>query len=410
MKALYLDCFSGISGDMLLGTLIDLGLEESYLTVELKKMNISGYTMHYSRKHTGAICGSDVDVVLEHETHDAHHHQHRNLSDCCEIINKSALSDWVKTMSIQVFEEVARAEAHVHGKPIDEVHFHEVGAIDSIIDIVGTFIGLEKLGIEKVYASSLHDGHGFITCAHGQMPVPVPAVAQMLASSERTIPYIQGDVTTELITPTGMAVVKTIVSSFGTMPVMDIKRIGYGTGKRDTGRMNALRGILGEQSQHKTETQDEVVLLEANIDNQTGEALGYAMNRLLCKGALDVFYTPIYMKKNRPAVKISVLARPEDEEKITEIIFLETTTLGVRVLHCPRYTMNREFIRLSTPYGQIHVKHAKRDVIEKWAPEFDDCAYLAEQNHVPLSAIYDAARQSIRHLEDKTCPQQTVKK
>jgi uncharacterized protein (DUF111 family) len=198
-----------------------------------------------------------------------------------------------------------------------------------------------------------------------------------------------------------MAIIKTIASGFGKIPVMDIKCIGYGTGKRDTGRMNALRGILGEQSQHDTDTQDEVVLLEANIDNQTGEALGYAMNRLLCKGALDAYYTPIYMKKNRPAVKLSVLARPEDEEKITDVIFSETTTLGVRVFHCPRYKMNREFIRLSTPYGQIHVKHATRDMVEKWAPEFDDCAFLAEENHVPLSAIYDAARQSILHLEER---------
>ncbi|MFT8310378.1 MAG: nickel pincer cofactor biosynthesis protein LarC [Sporolactobacillus sp.] len=401
MKVLYLDCFSGISGDMLLGMFIDLGLEETYLTEELKKMNMSDYTIHYSKKRTGAICGSDVDVLLTHDAHDMKHSHthHRNLSDCCEIIDESSLSKWVKTMSVRVFEEVAQAEAHVHGKSIDDVHFHEVGAVDSIIDIVGTFIGLEKLGIKKTYASPLHDGHGFITCAHGQMPVPVPAVAQMLASSNRTIPYIQDDVATELITPTGMAIIKTIASNFGTIPVMDIQRIGYGTGKRDTGQINALRGILGEQLQAEKNTQDEVVLLEANIDNQTGEILGYAMNHLLCKGALDVYYTPIYMKKNRPAFKLSVLAKPEDEEKITEIIFKETTTLGVRVSHCPRFKMHREFIRLSTPYGQIHVKHAIRNTVEKWAPEFEDCAYLAEEKQVPLSAIYDAAQQSILQLQ-----------
>ncbi|MCO7125213.1 nickel pincer cofactor biosynthesis protein LarC [Sporolactobacillus shoreicorticis] len=401
MKILYLDCFSGISGDMLLGLLIDLGLKESDLTGELRKMNMGGYTVHFSKKRTGAICGSDVTVMLTHEAHGKGHHHglHRNLSDCCKIIHESSLSEWVKTMSVRVFEEVAQAEAHVHGKSIDDVHFHEVGAVDSIVDIVGTFIGLEKLGIKKIHASPLHDGHGFITCAHGQMPVPVPAVAQMLASGSRAIPYIQDDVATELVTPTGMAIVKTIASKFGAVPMMNIQRIGYGTGKRSTGRINALRGILGEQGQPENSTQDEVVLLEANIDDQTGEILGYAMNHLLCQGALDAYYTPIYMKKNRPAVKLSVLAKPEDEEKITEIIFKETTTLGVRVFHCPRYKMHREFIQLATPYGQIHVKHAIRNNVEKWAPEFDDCAFLAEENQVPLTAVYDAARQSILQLQ-----------
>ncbi|MFT8318606.1 MAG: nickel pincer cofactor biosynthesis protein LarC [Sporolactobacillus sp.] len=399
MKLLYFDCFSGISGDMILGTLIDLGLDPAYLTDELKKLHLDGYSIVYSQKVTGGIVGSDVDVRLEHpeftDGHHSAHHHHRNLKDCQSIINMSSLSEWVKKQANQVFAEVAHAEAHVHGKPVEEVHFHEVGAVDSIIDIVGAFIGLEKLGVEKIYASTLHDGHGFINCAHGRMPVPVPAVAQMLASSSRNIPYEQGDISTELITPTGMAIIKTIAADFGLQPSMHLLKIGYGTGKRDTGGMNALRGILGEQVE-ATEN-DQVALLEANIDNQTGEVLGYVMNRLLGAGALDVFYTPIYMKKNRPAIKLSVLAAPTDQEKMIALILAETTTLGVRISRCPRFIMNREIVKVQTEYGMIHVKHASRNEIDKWSPEFDDCAFLAQEYQVPLAKIYEEAEHSI-HL------------
>lgn len=401
MKILYFDCFSGISGDMILGTLIDLGLDPAYLTDALKKLHLDGYSIVYSQKFTGGIVGSDVDVRLEHpEFTDGHHsepHHHRNLEDCQSIINKSSLSDWVKKHANRVFEEVARAEAHVHGKPVEKVHFHEVGAVDSIIDIVGAFVGFEKLGIEKIYASALHDGHGFINCAHGRMPVPVPAVAQMLASSQKNIPYEQDDVPTELITPTGMAIIKTIAAGFGLQPSMNVLKIGYGTGKRDTGGMNALRGMLGEQKE-ATE-KDEIELLEANIDNQTGEMLGYVMNRLLNAGALDVFYTPIYMKKNRPAIKFSVLATPADEEKMVDLILAETATLGVRVSRCPRFIMKREILKVQTEYGVIHVKHAFRNEVDKWSPEFDDCAFLAQEHHVPLAEIYEEAERSILLLK-----------
>lgn len=404
MKTVYFDCFSGISGDMILGTLIDLGVEENYLTNELKKLNLTGYHIVYSKKITGGISGSDVDVQLEDDGHDTHHghhghHSHRNLADCIDIIQKSSLSPWVKKHAELVFQEVARAESHVHGLPVDQVHFHEVGAVDSIIDIVGAFICLERLGVEKIYSSALHDGHGFITCAHGRMPVPVPAVAQMLASSDKEIPYIQEDIPTELITPTGMAIIKTTSSDFGLLPKMKVQRVGYGTGKRNTGKMNALRGILGEQVIKPN--QDEVVLLEANIDNQSSELLGFTLNRLLNEGALDAFFTPIYMKKNRPAVKFSVITKPSDIDKMVKLIFQETTTLGVRMIRCPRYTMNREFQTIKTIYGSVQVKHATLDQLEKWTPEYEDCARLATENHVPLSLIYKAAEQVIDAREVK---------
>ncbi|RYM05615.1 nickel pincer cofactor biosynthesis protein LarC [Sporolactobacillus sp. THM7-7] len=412
MNILYFDCFSGISGDMILGTLIDLGVDPADLTRELGKLPLSGYKINYSKKMTGAITGSDVDVILDHSesyhehsnnqkhadhgAHSHHHPVHRHLSDCLSIINQSPLSDWVKKNAARVFEEVARAESHVHGQPINEVHFHEVGAVDSIIDIVGAFVGLELLGVDKVCASPLHDGDGFIHCAHGLMPVPVPAVAQMLASSDRKIPYIQENIPTELITPTGMAIIKTISADFGPLPSMHVKRIGYGTGKRDTGRMNALRGFLGEQKENPVH--DEVVVLEANIDNQSSEMLGFALNRFLDQGALDAFYTPIYMKKNRPAVKLNVLAKPSEKEKMAKLIFMETATLGVRVIRCPRFIMHRDCFKVQTAYGSVQIKHATLDDIEKWTPEFDDCARLSEQFHVPLPVIYDAVQQRIHKL------------
>lgn len=417
MKTLFLDCFSGISGDMILGTLIDLGVDEKRLTGELEKLHVGGYSITFSKKITSGIVGTDVDVKLiearpcsnhhqgDHDHCQIHHHDHsgsRNLADCVSIIEKSGLSDEVKTHAIRVFEEVAMAEAHVHGKPVDQVHFHEIGAIDSIVDIVGTFIGLELLGVEKIYASPLHDGNGSITCAHGIMPVPVPAVAQMLASSERPIPYVQEDIPTELITPTGMAIIKTIASGFGKIPQMDVQAIGYGTGKRETGRMNALRGMLGESMDEPAS--DQAILLEANIDNQNGEQLGYTMNRLLSEGALDVFFTPIYMKKSRPATMLSVLSKPESKQKMIHIILAETTTLGIRTFECPRSTMNREFLTVRTKFGPVQVKHAFLDDIEKYSPEFDDCARLAISHKVPLAKVCEAAQKSIldRDWEQKS--------
>ncbi|MDD9149648.1 nickel pincer cofactor biosynthesis protein LarC [Sporolactobacillus sp. CQH2019] len=413
MKTLFFDCFSGISGDMLLGTLIDLGVDPERLSEELRKLHVDGYQLNFTQKMTSGISGTDADVQLSDDSspdqmqqHAHAHHDHsahsRNLEDCLAIINGSSLSDRVKSGAAGTFKEIACAEAHVHNKPVQEVHFHEIGAVDSIVDIVGTFIGLELLGVEKVFASVLHDGNGFINCAHGVMPVPVPAVAQMLASSERRIPYVQEDIPTELITPTGMAIIKTIAADFGKMPLMDIKRIGYGTGKRQTGRMNALRGILGEMKENVPENPvDEIMLLEANIDNQNGEMLGYTMNRLFDEGALDVFFTPIYMKKNRPAAVLSVLAKPEDVKKMTQIIFEETTTLGVRTFPCSRYTMNREFRTVQTKFGKVRVKHAFLKEIEKDAPEYEDCVRLAKAHALPLHQVYDSVYDALNNMRAK---------
>lgn len=425
MRTLYLDCFSGISGDMLLGVLVDLGVDPQRLTAELTRLHVSGYEMRYSRRAVSAIEVQDVDVVLDDPSapdapHDhAHHHDHahaRSLADCTAIIAGSDLSDWVKQHAIAVFTEVARAEAKVHGKPIDEVHFHEVGAVDSIVDITGAFIGLELLGRPRVLASTVHDGTGFIEMAHGRMPVPAPAVAEMLASGPIPIPYRQTDVPTELVTPTGIAILRTICEGYGPLRGLHVERIGYGAGKRDTGGFNALRGILGTMDEAPaasaggTDAQgaaedagviarDTVAVLEANIDDQTGEQLSYARQRLLDAGALDASFTPIFGKKGRPAVVLTAIARPGDERRLAEVMLTETSTLGVRCASMPRYVLKREFTTVRTRFGEVRVKSAARPGGRKAAPEYEDCARLAREHGVPLADVFAAARTAFAAAE-----------
>ncbi|MFT8871899.1 MAG: nickel pincer cofactor biosynthesis protein LarC [Sporolactobacillus sp.] len=407
-KTLYLDCFSGISGDMLLGALIDVGADADEVIARLKLLPVDGYRIHVSKRYPCGIAATDVTVELDHaepvhgaDSSDHHHHgTSRNLADCTAIIAASSLPAHVKAQAIHTFETVARAEAHVHGLPIDRVHFHEIGAVDSIVDIVGTFIALDLLGVERVCASALHDGSGFIDCAHGRLPVPVPAVAQMLADAVSPILYVQDDVATELVTPTGMAIVKTVAEAFGPPPALAVTAIGYGCGKREIGRLNALRAFLGESDKH--EGGDSVCLLETNIDDQSGEMLGYAMHRLLDAGALDCYFTPIYMKKNRPAVKLSVICRPPDGTRMTAILLEETSTLGVRRVDCARTTMSREQRSVNTCYGSVGIKLATYADIKKYAPEFDDCARLARQQNIPLRVVYEAALAAARKQTVRT--------
>lgn len=425
MKILYFDCFSGISGDMTIGALLDLGISEESFRHELSKLNLQGFELHINKRLSRGISGTDVNVVLtqdndghhhehehnhghdhhhEHEHNHGHEHHHdshgqteRNLGDIMAIIDRSELSQRVKDFSRRVFTEIAAAEARVHGKPIDEVHFHEVGAIDSIVDIAGTAICLDLLGIDKVYSSALHDGNGFIECRHGIIPVPVPAVVEMLAGSG--IPLISEDVSTELVTPTGMGIIKCLAESFGVRPAMTLDRTGYGIGKRETGRLNALRVVLGELYEGATDG-DEIVVLETNIDDASSEIIGYAAERLFENGALDVFYTPIYMKKGRPAYMLTVLAHNEDEARLADIILSETTTLGIRKSLSKRYCMKRETVTVDTIYGQSRVKIALQGSIRKGAPEYEDCRKLAAKNGIPISKIYETVMENARKQYD----------
>lgn len=440
MRVLYFDCFSGISGDMTLGALLDLGLDSGAFLHELDKLKVDGYSIEIRKAVKNGITGTDVNVILEedaaqhgghehshdhehdhdhgheHDHHHGHEHSHdhephehehsdhghshshsqqeRNLTDIENIINKSDLKPAVKAMSIKIFREIARAEAKVHGKDIREVHFHEVGAVDSIVDIVGSCICIDMLGVERIYASELHEGKGFVRCAHGLLPVPVPAVMEMLGNSG--IPLITEDTPFELVTPTGIGILKMTCSAFGKMPPISVEKTGYGMGKRETGRFNALRAVVGTLYQQESLPNDEISILETNIDNMSPEILGYTMEKLLDSGALDVYYTPIYMKKNRPSVMLSVLARCQDEKKFSDIMFKETSTLGIRVSRSSRYCMNREFVKVNTQYGDVRVKIASIGDVRKFAPEYEDCKNIAVKTGLPITKVYELVNESYR--------------
>ncbi|HOM03339.1 MAG TPA: nickel pincer cofactor biosynthesis protein LarC [Acetivibrio sp.] len=401
MRILYFDCFSGASGDMILGALLDLGIDVELFKRELLGLNLDGFDIAIEKKIINSIAVTDVNVIVkeEHNHHTGHHHHcERNLADIEKIIDNSSLKEGVKSLSKKIFGEIARAEAKVHNKSIEDVHFHEVGAVDSIVDIVGTAICLDLLNVDRIYSSPMHDGTGFIECRHGKLPVPVPAVLEMLKDSN--IPYITEDVNTELVTPTGIGIIKCVAKKFGPMPPMTIESVGYGAGKRQTGRFNALRCILGNVEDKKI-IDDEVCVLETNVDDMNPEILGYVMNRLFENGALDVFYTSAYMKKNRPGVVLTVLSDREQEEKLVNIILTETTTLGVRKTVAQRYILERESKYLDTEFGKIRVKESALGDYRKYSPEFEDCKKVAQELNIPLMKVYEAVNKAILTVEER---------
>ncbi|TYQ12884.1 UNVERIFIED_CONTAM: hypothetical protein Cloal_3922 [Acetivibrio alkalicellulosi] len=396
MKVLYFDCFSGVSGDMMLGTLLDLGVNQEAFIEELDKLNLDGYEVVIEKKVKNAIRVTDVDIIIEkHHSHhhgDAVHHHHRNLTDIEKIIDDSLLKSSIKDFAKRVFKEIAKAEGKVHNKSINEIHFHEVGAIDSIVDIVGVSICIDLLGVDKVYSSPLHDGTGFISCQHGMLPVPVPAVMEMLEDSK--IPYVIENINTELVTPTGLALIKCLACEYGVMPPMVVDKVGYGAGKRDTGRFNALRGVVGTLV-HKSNNDEEVIVIETNIDDMNSEILGFVMEKLLMNGALDVFYTPIYMKKNRPGVMLTVLSDAEREDELSKIILSETSTLGIRKFISKRQVLKREEKKVDTKYGEIRVKVSYTGEFIKTSPEYEDCKKAALENKIPIHRVYDEAKNAL---------------
>lgn len=396
MQVLYFDCFSGISGDMTIGALLDLGVDPELLKKELGKLPLDGYEIEVQKKVVHGIAGTDVEIHLPED----HADPERNLRDIEALIEASGLNARVKRFSRQVFQEIARAEAKVHNKPVDQVHFHEVGAVDSLVDIIGAAICLDLLGARKVYSSPLHEGRGFVACQHGLLPVPVPAVMEMLAASEAPIPIITEDINTELITPTGLGLIKCLAAGFGLMPPLRVNKVGYGFGKRETGRLNALRLVLGtllagdaaetagREGAAENIHKEEIVLLETNIDDMSPEIIGYMMERLLANGALDVFHTPVFMKKNRPAVMVSVLAEKNDEKKLVDIVLTESTTLGIRRSLVGRYCLERRTVEIDSGFGQVRVKVAAKDGVKKFAPEYEDCKKAALEAGLPLREIY----------------------
>jgi uncharacterized protein (TIGR00299 family) protein len=401
MKALFLDCISGISGDMTVGALCDLGVTPSALEWELSKVDLGGCHMHFEREKRNGIEGIKFSIhegathSREHD-HDGKHGHGRRHAEIRKLIEGSGLSDFVKRHALSIFQRIAIAEGKIHGMPPDEVHFHEVGALDSIADIVLACAGIEALGVEKVLVSHLHEGTGWIDCAHGRFPIPSPATLEIL----KGVPIRQIDEPFEFITPTGAAILAEFGTSFGSMPSMRVAKIGYGIGTRVLpNRPNVLRASLGETVETAVSAAydtDTITRIETNIDDLSPEITGAVMEQLLSAGALDVFFTPIQMKKNRPAIQLSVLCESAAVSRIADVIFAETTSFGLRMDEVKRLKLERQFETAKTQFGDITVKLGlKRGVVIQVAPEFESVRAAAEKHKVPLRAVHDAALHAI---------------
>ena len=394
MKAIYLDCFAGISGNMFLGAMLQAGVPRDYLEKELQKLPMADeFTLEVQEVNQKGIHAFYVEVKMtaaEHGHHEHHghgHHEHRTMKDIREIIEKSTLSMAVKKRALAIFMEIAQAEGKVHGKPADEVAFHEVGAVDSIVDIVGAAICLDYLEVERVFVSKLVTGSGFVQCAHGMMPVPAPAVAELLLGWQ-TEPGLEQK---ELVTPTGAGIVKALGTYSEGLPKSFVSAgIGYGAGSHELNLPNVLRLYVGE---YNAATESKLMILEANIDDMNPQVYGYLYARILEAGALDVWTTPIFMKKNRPAQQLSVLVGTDKLETCAGIIFAETTSIGLRVMPVgKRLEAARHMAKVETPYGVVNCKvSAWKGKICNVSPEYEDCKALASAQDVPLKLIQQEA-------------------
>jgi len=384
MKIAYADCFSGVSGDMFLASLLDAGLPIDVLREGIDTLDLpEKIELKLTETHKGALRASDLEVIVPHS------HTHRHLSDILAIINGSRLNASVKQTASRIFTLVAEAEARVHGEPVEHIHFHEVGALDSIVDVIGAAIGLDALGIEKLYASPLPYGSGTVESAHGLLPLPAPATLEILTRANAPLSPLQADV--ELVTPTGAAILAALATF--ERPAMAVTATGIGAGKRDLAWPNVMRLIIGESPEANAA---EMVQIETNIDDMNPQFYGYVMDRLFAAGAKDVYLIPIQMKKNRPGTLLGVICLRRDEVAISEVILRETTTLGMRVIPIGRHEALREFRKVETPYGilTMKVKVLNGKVIQS-APEYDECIRLAKANDVSLAEIYRAANHAL---------------
>ena len=380
MRYLYADCFSGASGDMFLGALIDAGVPVEVLQQGIDALGLpERVEIRAATVHKGAMRAIQADVIAG----ESHHHRH--LADIMAIIEAASLSERVKSTAARIFNLLGEAEARVHGTPIENVHFHEVGGLDSIADIVGAAIGFEYLGIDRVYASALPFSSGQIQTQHGIIPVPAPATLEIL--SRARAPLAPSPAQTELVTPTGAAILAALATF--ERPHLVVTGVGVGAGQRDLPWPNILRLILGEST---PESEYPMVLLETNIDDMNPQLFGHVMQRLFEAGALDVYLTPIYMKKNRPGTLLGIVARRQDEPALARLVLAETSTLGLRVQPVYRYTAQREFKTVTTPYGEVKIKIKLLDGRPVQSmPEYDDCVRLAQEKGAPLAEVYAAA-------------------
>ena len=387
MKILYYDCFSGISGDMNLGAMLDLGVDPAYLLGELKKVNIDdSYEIRISREKRRGIEGTRFEVLLQ--THD-HSHQHRTYSDIARLLEESGVSARAKNTGLNIFRKVAEAEAKVHGCDVEEVHFHEVGALDSIVDLDGAAVCLDYLQVDRVLSSPVEIGGGFVRCTHGILPVPAPATVEIL----RGIPLKSGAVAFETTTPTGAAILAATVDSFTDKLNFTPVKIGYGVGQRDTEIPNVLRIYLGESGEGESDpdvAEQDAWVLECNIDDMNPELYDAVMDRLFEKGALDVTLTPILMKKSRPAVTLSVICDQERKKEMEEILWLHTSTFGLRAYRISKVMLKRDFSTVETKYGPVTMKQAYfKGKRIKSKPEYEDCKRLAGEKGVSILEILD---------------------
>ena len=458
MRIAYLDCFSGISGDMFLGALLDAGVPAKLFEETVAALNI-GARLEISRVDRSGISATKLDVFVhgekelprevfwEKQVHDQKHdhasghkhdhahdhphepvelrehnygqtrsegsragapaphlHQHehgRGLKEIREIISKAGISNGAKATATAIFEALGVAEAKVHNRDIESVHFHEVGAVDALVDIICASVGAEALAVNEIVCSPLNVGGGTANCAHGSFPVPVPATVELLKGA----PVYSSGIQVELVTPTGAAIVKTLAKRFAAFPAMTIEKSGYGAGTRDfAGHPNVLRLTIGEsQAEFAAKVSQETIsVLEANLDDLNPQVFGYVVDRLLEEGALDTFALPVQMKKNRPGMLLTVLAKPEDAAKLTQIIFMETSTLGVRRREEQRQALARKWVTVGTRWGDVRLKVASMNgTVTNYAPEYEDCRKLAVEHHVPLKSVMQAALQGyLKHAKE----------
>ncbi len=416
MRIAYLDCFSGISGDMFLGALVDAGVSPDLLRQTVAALNI-GATLEISRVQRSGVGATKADVVVggkkdlpreeywsqrdreEQHGHAAgghpprahsHAHEHgRRLSEILAIIAGAPISQGAQKTSGAIFRALAEAEAKIHDIAVEKVHFHEVGAIDAMADILCAAVGAEALGVDQWLCSPLNVGGGTVVCSHGRFPIPAPATLELLKGA----PVYSSGVEKELVTPTGAAIARTLAGRFSAFPPMKVSAIGYGAGSRDLpGSPNVLRLTVGESAEAAELASETVSVLEANLDDLNPQVIGYALERLLAEGALDAFAVPVQMKKNRPGTLLTVLARPQDCERLVRLLFTETTTLGIRVRDERRQVLARRCVVVATPWGEVRVKVANLNgAVANFAPEYEDCRRLAAQHNVPLKSVMQEA-------------------
>jgi len=388
MKIAYFDCFSGISGDMTVGALLDVGLKIETLEKELKKLGLSGYQLEVNKVVKKGISATQFKVKIKEEGVE------RRFKDILTILEKSKLDEEIKKETKKIVFKIAQAESKIHQKDIDKIHFHEIGGLDSIIDITSVVIGIKTLGIEEIYSSALPLGKGFVKCAHGVIPLPAPATLELL----KNIPTYSGGIESEMTTPTGAAIIGTLAKSFGERPLMKIERIGYGAGEKEFSIPNLLRMSIGEkilqdENVKDNYVSDEAVLIETNIDDMNPEFYDYIMDQLFSQGALDVFLTPIQMKKNRPAHMLSIVVYEQNLKEMLQVLFSESTTLGVRIREVKRLRLVQQNFIAETKYGKIKIKVAMfKEEIKNIAPEYEDCKKMAKQYQIPLKEVYEEAK------------------